>query len=209
MCIIPVKKGEKGRGDVDLTLLRIQCFNSSSRKTVPMIIYNFTAPKRGVLWIIALNTRWVHSPQWLTNIVSVQFNRYIAQIWLRRTSSESIITAAGEISTHSDDGAQKTKRREILSSLTSLTNASGFYRENNTAQLRSAKWTALHMWMNKMKCNIPVILNTSLYLTTIKIRFDLTEQMFTCCFFTKVTIKYGICSKSTVITQLTVSLREQ
>lgn len=103
-------EGETGRGDVNLTLLRIQCFNGGSRKPVPTIIYNFTAHKRGVLWIVALNTRCVHSPQWPTDIVWLQSNRYVAQIWLRRTSSASINPAAGEISTHSDDG---TRRRNL------------------------------------------------------------------------------------------------
>lgn len=104
-------EGETG-GDVHS--LRIQCFNSSSSKPAPTTIYNFTARKRGVLWSIARHTRRLHSRRWLTDIVWVQSCRSVAQIRVRRTSSASINPAAGESPTHTDDGAESTKSREIF-----------------------------------------------------------------------------------------------
>lgn len=120
-------KGKPGRSDVNS--LRIHCFNSSSSKPVPMIIYNFTSHKRSISEVIKLNTRCAHSPLLLTDRVSAWFYRYVAQIWLYRAYSASINPATGEVSTHSYDRAQTRKPREILSPLISLTSTFMLSRE--------------------------------------------------------------------------------
>lgn len=126
-------KGEPGRSDVNS--LRIHCFNSSSDKPAPMIIYNFTTDKRSIFRVIMLNTWCVHSPQWLTDGLSAIVSLRCTKSTLSRVFCEHL-PAAGEVSTHSDDRAQTRKPREILSPLISLTFVFVCYRESIAAQLK-------------------------------------------------------------------------